>query len=89
MTAVETPVHLARDERGIIRVSGTRSKMTQVVRDHLERGWSAAEIHRQYPHLSVAAVHAALAYYFDHQAEVAAEMEREDRLVEEIGRAHV
>lgn len=40
----------------------------------LEQGSGAGL--RRTPHLSLAQVHAALAYYFDHQAELDAEMER-------------
>ena len=37
--------------------------------DHVAHGWSAEEIHRQHPDISVAQAHAALAFYYDHQAE--------------------
>ena len=33
-------------------------------------------MHFQYPHLSLAQIHAALAYYYDHQAEIDAQMEQ-------------
>jgi uncharacterized protein (DUF433 family) len=36
--------------------------------DHLAYGWSPEEMHYQHPPLSLAQIHAALAYYFDHQA---------------------
>jgi hypothetical protein len=39
---------------------------------------SADDILMALPHLRAAEVHAALAYYFDHQAEVDAEMEGDD-----------
>jgi hypothetical protein len=45
--------------------------------DHLAHGWSADEIARQHPYLSLGEVHAALGYYFDHQAEIDAEIEAE------------
>jgi hypothetical protein len=51
-----------------------RIRVAQIVADHLGYGWSAAEIVRQYPHLKPAEVHAALAYYFDHEPEIAREL---------------
>jgi hypothetical protein len=33
-------------------------------------GWDAEQIRAQYPHLSLAQIHAALAYYYDHQPEL-------------------
>ena len=51
-----------------------RIRVAQVVADHLGYGWSAEEIVRQYPHLTPAEVHAALAYYFDHREEIDAEL---------------
>ena len=41
---------------------------------------TAAEItnhHEQHPHLSLAQIHAALAFYFEHQAEFEAEIARQ------------
>ena len=34
-------------------------------------------MHRQHPHLSLAQLHAALAWYYDHQAEMDAEIQRQ------------
>ncbi|MEX0715880.1 MAG: DUF433 domain-containing protein [Planctomycetaceae bacterium] len=51
-----------------------RVRVSQIVTDHLAYGWSADEICRQHPHLTLAEVHAALLYYFDHQAEIEREI---------------
>ena len=51
--------------------------MVEVVLDHTAYGFSPAEIHFQHPHLSLAQIHAALAYYYDHQAEMDAEIRRQ------------
>jgi hypothetical protein len=47
-------------------------------------GWSPEEMHRQHSHLSMAQIHAALAYYYEHQDEVDADIERRNRYVEEL-----
>ena len=38
--------------------------------DHLAHGSDAREIQRQHPYLSLGQIHGALAYYYDHQAEI-------------------
>lgn len=62
--------HIELDERGVARVAGTRHKVKMIVLDELAHGWSPEEIHFQYPQLSLAQIHAALAYYYDHKAEI-------------------
>ena len=56
--------------------------------DYLWRGWSAEEIVRQYPHLTLAEVHAALTWYFDHRDEIDQELAAEYRDVESWKDAH-
>jgi hypothetical protein len=58
-----------------------RIRVAQLVIDYLNHGWSADEIVLHYPHLQRAEVHAAMAYYFDHQAEIDGEIEEEQRLL--------
>jgi uncharacterized protein (DUF433 family) len=62
------PAHLQRLPR--IRVA-------QLVMDYLAHGWSADEMCRQHPYLTPAEAHAAMAYYFDHQAEIDGEIQAE------------
>jgi hypothetical protein len=54
-----------------------RVRVAQIVMDYLAYGWSAEEICRQHPYLTPAEAHAALGYYFDHQAEIDAEINDE------------
>src|SRR5271167_2781656 len=46
-----------------------RTRVAMIVADYLWRGWSAEEIARQYPYLTLAEVHAAMTYCFDHRDE--------------------
>lgn len=78
MTAAETITHIVRDERGVAWIDGKNVKVIEVVLDHLAYGWSADAIHEQHPDLSLAEIHSALAYYYDHTAELDAEMAREE-----------
>ena|SRR5438477_1755886 len=47
-----------------------RTRVSMIVTDYQRRGWSAEEIVRQYPYLTLAEVHSALAYYHDHEQEI-------------------
>jgi uncharacterized protein (DUF433 family) len=69
MNAVDTSSHIHRDAEGRAWIDGTNIKVIEVVLDHIAYGWSADEIHVQHPHLSLGQIHAALSFYFDHQAE--------------------
>jgi uncharacterized protein (DUF433 family) len=82
VSAVDTSSHIHRDVEGRAWIDDTNIKVIEVVLDHIAYGWSADEIHVQHPHLSLAQIHAALSYYFDHQQEF-------DRLIEDsLGRAN-
>jgi uncharacterized protein (DUF433 family) len=54
-----------------------RIRVAQIVMDYLAHGWSPDEMCRHYPHLTPAEVHAAMTYYYDHQAEIDAEIQAE------------
>ena len=65
------------DENGVAWISGTKVKVIEVATDKLAHGSSPEEMHFQYPHLSLAQIHAALAYYYEHQEEFDAEIIRQ------------
>lgn len=89
MIAVTEMAHITRDERGTAWIDDTNVKVVEVALDHFAYGWSAEEIHRQHPHLSLGQVHAALAYYYDHQEEfdraIAESLKRADTLAAHVG----
>lgn len=55
------------DEVGVAFVQGTTTKVTEIVSCHLGYRWDADQIHRQLSGLSLAQIHAALGYYYEHQ----------------------
>jgi uncharacterized protein (DUF433 family) len=67
MLTAEPIAHIYRDAAGVAWIDRTRVKVMEVALDHLANSWSAEEIHRQHPDLSLAQIHAALGYYYDHQ----------------------
>jgi uncharacterized protein (DUF433 family) len=86
MTAVTTS-HIALDDRGVAWIEGTGAKVKELVLEKLAYGWSPEELHRQHPHIPLAQVYAALSYYYEHQAEVDADLERDHREFQELRRA--
>src|SRR5262245_51093861 len=79
--------HLEMDERGLVYIKDCRSKVKQIVIDTLA-GYSPAEIHENYSHLSMSETHAALAYYYDHKEQIDAEIARQDKEFEEWKAKH-
>ena len=70
--------HIHKPEEGPARLANTpRVRVAQIVMDYLNYGWSVDEMCRQHAYLTRAEAHAAMAYYFDHQAEIDAEIEAE------------
>lgn len=49
-------------------VRGTDIKVSQIANEFEHLGMTADEIVEAHPHISLAAVHAALAYFYDHPA---------------------
>ena len=62
--------------RGAPGLTTRNVKVIEVVLDYLATGSTAEEIHVQYPHLSLAQIHAALAFYYDNREEFDAEINR-------------
>jgi uncharacterized protein (DUF433 family) len=54
-----------------------RIRVAQIVMDYLAHGWSPDEMCRHYSHLTPVEAHAAMTYYYDHQAEVNTEIKAE------------
>jgi uncharacterized protein (DUF433 family) len=59
--------HINLNRRGVPCIDGTRHRVIDIVADHVAHGYSAAQIVEQYPDLTLAQVHGALTYYYDHQ----------------------
>jgi uncharacterized protein (DUF433 family) len=79
--------HIRLDERGRPWVDDTNVKVIEIVLDHLAYGWDAETIQENHPHLSLAQVYAALAWYYDHQAEMDAEIEHQDERIRALREA--
>ncbi len=84
MTAADTIPHIVRDAKGVPWLAGKNVKVIEVVLDHLAYGWSADAIHEQHPNLSLAEIHSALAFYYDHSAEFDAQIARQKEELKEL-----
>ena len=83
---VGSHIDLRPNREGDLRafVVGTRIRVQDIVSDHERHGLTPEEIVREYPHLSLAQVHAALAYYFDHRDDVRRQMKADEQYAREI-----
>ncbi len=76
--------HIALSEQNVSMIAGTQIKVVEIALDHLAHGSDAREIHREYPHLSLGQIYSALAYYYDHQAEIDEDIAQRMRKVGKI-----
>ncbi len=81
-TAGLAPIVL--DERGVAYIEGTRTKVRHVVLVKQTSGLSPEEVQQQLPHLTLAQVYAALAYYHAHRAEMDAEIQQSFEFAEKL-----
>jgi uncharacterized protein (DUF433 family) len=85
MVPVSTLIEI--DPQGVAWLTGTNSKVIEVVLDKLAYGWSPEEIHFQHPGISLAQIHAALSYYYENKAQMDAEIARQRQDVERLAAA--
>lgn len=76
--------YIQLDDRNIPFIAGTTMKVVELITAQLAYGWSPEEIHFQHPYLSMSQIYSALAYYWDHKAELDADMERRYQYAEKM-----
>ncbi|MBI4614954.1 MAG: DUF433 domain-containing protein [Planctomycetes bacterium] len=69
---------------GKARIADHRVRVLDIVVWHERRGLSPDEVVSLFPPITLADVHAALAYYFDHREEIEAELRSESGVVEAL-----
>ncbi len=88
MAAVETRYeHVTLDDERVPVLAGTRTKVIELVVEQMAYGWSPEELHFQHPHLSLGQIYSALAYYWDHQADLDRDIERRQTYAVQMQRA--
>lgn len=76
--------HIGLRENGSPYVVGTGVKVANIATYALIYNWSVEKIAEELE-LTPAQIHAALAYYYDHQAEIDSAIKAGNELVEQIG----
>jgi uncharacterized protein (DUF433 family) len=81
----EPPVtHIRLDKAGTAWIDDTNVKVVEIIEEHLAHGEGPDELHAQHPHLSLAQIHSAFAYYFDHRGKLDTEIQRRHRAIEAL-----
>jgi uncharacterized protein (DUF433 family) len=70
--------------RGKPRIDGTRITVEMIAEAVVHHGESPQEYQESHSHITVAQIHAALAYYYDHREEIDASIEEGNRFAEEL-----
>lgn len=78
--------HITLAENNVPMIVGAKMKVVELVLDHIAYGWSPEELHFQHPDLTMGQIHSALAYYWDHKAEMDEDIERGLQAVDELRR---
>jgi uncharacterized protein (DUF433 family) len=83
-TVVGMTPHIHLDDKGRAWLDDTNIKVIEVALDHLAYGWNAETIQENHPNLTLAQIYAALAWYYDHQVEMDAEIELQEKRIQAL-----
>jgi uncharacterized protein (DUF433 family) len=75
--------HVVLDERNNPVIAETTMKVVELITSIKAYGWDAEELHSNYPHLSMGKIYSALAYYWDHKAQIDEMIEQEAEWAEQ------
>ncbi len=81
--ALEHIVATPETMHGAPRIDGHRVRVSDIAVMHVHQGESVEQIAESYQ-LGLAQIHAALAYYFDHEDEIEREIRLDDEMIDEI-----
>ncbi len=84
-----SPAHIQTDQTtGKPCIAGTGIRVWDVYVLSERQGKTPDEIVAAFPHITLADVHAALAYYWDHKQEIDQQMKDADEFVQQLKDAH-
>ena len=69
-------------------IAGTRIKVAQIAIEYERIGWTPDEIIQAHPHLTLAQVHDALAYYYENAEQINADIRSGEQLAEQLQRLY-
>ncbi len=76
--------HIVLNDANDPTIAGTTMKVIELVLNSRTYGWSPEELKFQHPFLTMAQIHSALAYYWDHQEELDEDIEQRFQLAESL-----
>lgn len=76
--------HIILNDLRVPVIEGTTMKVVELVLAQSAYGWSAEELREQFPYLTLGQIYSALAYYWDHQNELDADIEGRVRKVDSV-----
>jgi len=82
--------HIVKNEGicgGQPRIAGTRIKVQHIVLEYERLGWTPDQICGAHPGLTLADVHAAITYYYDHRDEIDNAIQRDEKFVNRLRRS--
>ncbi|HRH97505.1 MAG TPA: DUF433 domain-containing protein [Prosthecobacter sp.] len=80
----QTMPHIWRDASNEAWIDDTGYKVVMIAGEHLAHGWSAEALHENHPDLSLAQIHAALAWFYDHLEEMESQIQAGQNKAESI-----
>ncbi len=83
-TTPPTYEHIVVDDDGVPWIEGANTKVVELVAEVKAYGRSPEELAYQHPHLRLGQVHSSLAYYWDHQQSIDADLKRREELAERL-----
>ncbi|MBK9007598.1 MAG: DUF433 domain-containing protein [Anaerolineae bacterium] len=76
--------HVVLSDSRVPLISGTTMKVVELVLAQAAYGWSAEELHIQFPQLTLGQIYSALAYYWDHRDELDGDIEKRIEKVDKV-----
>lgn len=78
--------HIAVDDKGVPWIEDANMKVIELVLDQQAYGGTPDQLQEQHPYLTFGQIDSALAYYWDHKAELDTDIERRLQRVEQLQR---
>ena len=76
--------HISLNAKGMPVIAGKGFKVIMLVGAMRADGLGPEELHASFPILTLGEIHSALAYYWDHQGEMDAELARREAIADEL-----
>jgi len=84
MKSVDGYKYVAIDERGIPLIKPTTMKIIELISERRVFRFGVERQQEGHPYLTIAQIHSALSYYFDHKKEIEDDIKRRNEFVEEM-----